>query len=55
MFSARPLSGSGSRYCMGFQGQGKVVNGECEALGIIDSFTRVAGGIGDSTIRKFSV
>jgi len=45
MFSARPLTGPRTRYCVDFQGQGKAINGECEALGIIDSFTKTVSVI----------
>ena len=45
MFCARPLTEPRTRYCMDFQGQGKAINGECEALGIIDSFTKTVSVI----------
>jgi len=40
MHSNRPLSGPRSRYNMDFQGQGIADNGDCEALAIIDAFTK---------------
>jgi len=40
MVSHRPLSGPRSRYNFDFQGQGLADTGECEALGIIDAFTK---------------
>jgi transposase InsO family protein len=45
MHSARPTTGPRSRYCMDFQGQGKASTGECEALAIIDDFTKTVSVI----------
>jgi transposase InsO family protein len=40
MFSGHDTAKPRSRYSMDFQGQGKAITGETEALAIIDSFTK---------------
>ena len=42
MFKAQTTSGPFSRYVMDFQGQGKAISGEREALAILDSFSKTA-------------
>jgi hypothetical protein len=40
LFRAQPIGAPRARYAMDFQGQGKAVTGECEALAFIDIATR---------------
>jgi len=40
MHANRPLAGPRTRYNMDFQGQGLADDGKCEALGVIDAFTK---------------
>ena len=45
MFSGHNTTKPRSRYSMDFQGQGKAISGETEALAIIDSFTKTVSVI----------
>ncbi len=40
LFRAQPVGAPRARYAMDFQGQGKALTGECEALAFIDTATR---------------
>ena len=42
LFSAMPIQAPRSRWCMDFQGQGKALTGETEALALIDPTSRYA-------------